>query len=250
MTSLFAGAYSGRDFSPEVQSLLELLKERGFGLKVTGYANKTVRIYYENRNCGYINETVLQRKGVLGYHFQPHGQSTDACPRQLDGKLFEFMTSRYECSADALDVQRTSRNTYLIFRDANVALRVLAADAGVPLPEDVHVVRTGARYVEGRLVDVVMTYRERSEQARSACLSAYGFDCVVCGVNLKRKYRGMDRELIHVHHEDPLSQAKGSREFDPIETMKPVCPNCHSVIHSRTVPYSIEEVRTMLLHAP
>jgi predicted HNH restriction endonuclease len=102
------------------------------------------------------------------------------------------------------------------------------------------------RYVEGRLVDVVMQRRERSGAARSACLAAYGFTCVVCQINLKSRYADLPVEVIHVHHEEALSASEGEQESDPVATMKPVCPNCHAVIHTRTPPYSVEEVRRMV----
>jgi len=111
---------------------------------------------------------------------------------------------------------------------------------------EVQVASLKGRYVEGRLVDVLMQRRERSDAARTACLAAYGFSCIVCQVNLKSRYAGLPVEVIHVHHEEALSDSEGEREFDPVATMKPVCPNCHAVIHTRTPPYSIEEVRRMV----
>lgn len=76
--------------------------------------------------------------------------------------------------------------------------------------------------------------------------AVYGYNCVICGINLKARYAGLPIEVIHVHHEEPLSQSDGEREFDPVVTMKPVCPNCHAVIHSRNPPYPISEVKHMV----
>ncbi|HSX81067.1 MAG TPA: HNH endonuclease [Candidatus Saccharimonadia bacterium] len=53
-------------------------------------------------------------------------------------------------------------------------------------------------------------------------------------------------EFIHVHHCRPLSEIAGEYVVDPIEDLRPVCPNCHAVIHRRTPPFTIEEVRSML----
>ncbi|MDQ2907279.1 MAG: hypothetical protein M3Y81_27545 [Chloroflexota bacterium] len=33
---------------------------------------------------------------------------------------------------------------------------------------------------------------------------------------------------------------------DPIKDLRPVCPNCHTIIHSQYPPYSIDEVRAMV----
>ena len=111
---------------------------------------------------------------------------------------------------------------------------------------EVQVALLKERYVEGKFVDVVMHRRERSGAARSACLAVHGFTCFVCKVNLKSRYAGLPVEVIHVHHEEALSASDGEREFDPVATMKSVCPNCHAVIHSRTPPYSVDEIRRMV----
>jgi len=38
----------------------------------------------------------------------------------------------------------------------------------------------------------------------------------------------------------------GVARDDPIRDLRPVCPNCHVVIHRREPPYSIDEVRQLL----
>lgn len=125
-------------------------------------------------------------------------------------------------------------------------MRVILQDSEVTLEQNVHLGILNKVYVEGRLADVVMQRRERSEAARSACLRVHGYSCYICKVNLKARYLGLPTEVIHVHHEEPLGQAIGEREFDPVATMKPVCPNCHCVVHSRTPAYTIAEVKHML----
>ncbi len=242
--------YAGAPLSEALRSLLPILYRNSFYLVVTGHAGKTIRIERNGQNCGYINSTVIQRRGILGYHFAKHGSATDACPEELRSNLVPYFCERYGCSASALDVyiksEGNSGRAYLILKDPQVALRILLRDLGIELDQDLHIVTIKERYIEGRLVDVVMQRRERSEAARSACLAFYGFTCYVCQVSLKQRYSGLPVEVIHVHHEEPLSQMQEEREFDPVATMKPVCPNCHCVIHSRTPPYSIEEVRGML----
>ena len=239
-------SYAGRELAPQVTSLIDILRRHGFGVLICGGSNKTIRIHHGERRVGYVNATVLQRHGVLGYHFALHGRAADACPKDLVEKIVEIFVARYRIPAEALDVQRSARNTYLIFREPTAALKVLLQDAGAALAADTQVVLTNQKYVEGQISDVTMRRRERSPEARAACLAVYGFDCYVCGVNLRAKYVGLATEVVHVHHEEPLSAASGEQEIDPVATMKPVCPNCHAVIHTRTPPYSITEARAML----
>lgn len=52
--------------------------------------------------------------------------------------------------------------------------------------------------------------------------------------------------FIHVHHLRPLSGIGGGYVVDPVEDLRPVCPNCHAVIHHGGRLRSIEEVRHLL----
>jgi hypothetical protein len=98
--------------------------------------------------------------------------------------------------------------------------------------------------VEGGRVEVTLSRVERSRRLRKACLDHYGTRCQACDVDLGEFYGPMASGLVHVHHLHPASQ--GERETDPIRDLRPVCPNCHLVIHADTVLRSIEDVRHML----
>ena len=43
-----------------------------------------------------------------------------------------------------------------------------------------------------------------------------------------------------------LSEIGKEYEVDPVKDLRPVCPNCHSVIHLKAPPYSIDELKDML----
>jgi DNA-directed RNA polymerase subunit RPC12/RpoP len=49
-----------------------------------------------------------------------------------------------------------------------------------------------------------------------------------------------------------MIKEKGKKhEIDPIRDLRPVCPNCHSVIHIKPRPYTIQEVKEMVAaHRP
>lgn len=242
--------YKGIELPARIQSFLSIISKHSCRLVVTGASKKTIRIFNGDRNLGYINSTVIRRQAIVGYHFLEDGNGTDACAKGNEGSLIQDFCNKYECEPDDIDIHSgvgaNSGRTFLLIRDPRLALEILCQASNGLIEENIVLLEIERRFVEGRVSDVVMKRRERDPKARSACLAAYGFNCYACGINLKSKYCGLDVEVIHVHHEEPLSQSEGAREIYPIATMKPLCPNCHAVIHSRTPPYSITEIRGML----
>jgi predicted HNH restriction endonuclease len=87
---------------------------------------------------------------------------------------------------------------------------------------------------------------ERSRLARNECINVYGRMCAVCGFKFGAVYGPEMEDLIHVHHLEMISSSGGCRAIDPARDMRPVCANCHYVMHQRNPPYTIEEVKGML----
>ena len=102
--------------------------------------------------------------------------------------------------------------------------------------------------VEGAKKSVVVNAYERNALARAQCLKVHGTNCAVCGLNFGQRYGPLAENYIHVHHLRPLSEIKTSYTVDPEKDLRPVCPNCHAVIHiDRTKPpLKLDEVRRML----
>jgi predicted HNH restriction endonuclease len=69
---------------------------------------------------------------------------------------------------------------------------------------------------------------------------------VVCGFDFAAVYGPLAVGFIHVHHLIPLSQAGGEYKVDPVADMRPVCPNCHAVIHLGSECRQIEDIRQLL----
>ena len=101
-------------------------------------------------------------------------------------------------------------------------------------------------YQEGARRRVLSDRIERNPKARAACLAHYGLDCTICGFNFGDFYGNAGQGLIHVHHLEPLGASQSPRQTDPIRDLRPVCANCHAVIHRRQRPLGIEEVQSML----
>lgn len=109
--------------------------------------------------------------------------------------------------------------------------------------EEVH---PDVKYVEGAASRIFVNAFERNRRAREACLRHYGRRCAACGFDFEAKYGKTMAGFIHVHHVVPISQVGTEYQLHPINDLRPVCPNCHAVIHRREPPYSIEEIKQML----
>lgn len=96
---------------------------------------------------------------------------------------------------------------------------------------------------EGTRKQITANKYERNTRARIECLAHYGYDCVICGFNFKKQYGDLGSEYIHVHHLKPVADIGTEYEINPILDLRPVCPNCHVMLHTRKPPYSIEELK-------
>lgn len=104
-----------------------------------------------------------------------------------------------------------------------------------------------ARLYEGTAYAVTLTSYERNRQARQECIAYYGASCFLCKLNFGNVYGPAGEGYVHVHHLSPLSESDSElHEVDPVEDLRPVCPNCHAVIHRRSPPYTMEEMQELL----
>lgn len=100
--------------------------------------------------------------------------------------------------------------------------------------------------VEGAAVTIKLSVWERNAKARQLCIERYGPICLVCDFDFENRYGDLAKGFIHVHHINPLSKVRGKRSIDPVADLRPVCPNCHAVIHLGGRCLSIDEVRASL----
>ena len=97
---------------------------------------------------------------------------------------------------------------------------------------------------EGEEETYVLNKYERSKKAREACLAAHGSACKVCGIDFGKAYGPEFAGKIEVHHIIPLSQIGSEYVVDPVNDLVPVCPNCHTALHSKKDGvYTIEELK-------
>jgi 5-methylcytosine-specific restriction enzyme A len=114
---------------------------------------------------------------------------------------------------------------------------------GLQTPQEVHEVGT---YVEGSTKRIAVNAYERNRKAAKQCVDHYGHNCSVCDFNFARTYGEVGEDFIHVHHLKPLSKITSEYRVDPIRDLRPICPNCHAMIHRRDPAYGIDELKRIL----
>lgn len=108
-------------------------------------------------------------------------------------------------------------------------------------PEEVSSYTT---HLEGRVRQVLVNSYERNPKARAKCIAHYGAVCSVCSFNFGKAYGKIGEGFIHVHHLKEISSIAKEYEVDPIEDLRPVCPNCHAMLHTQRPALTIEMLKS------
>lgn len=107
-------------------------------------------------------------------------------------------------------------------------------------PEEIEAEPQGV--IEGAKKQITVNIYERDPNARRKCIAHWKARCVVCEFNFGRVYGELGNGYIHVHHLKPLAEIGEEYVLDPINDLRPVCPNCHAMLHRRKPALSIDEL--------
>ncbi|WP_233884581.1 HNH endonuclease [Paraburkholderia flagellata] len=99
------------------------------------------------------------------------------------------------------------------------------------------------RYSEGKSRLVTVKTYDRSPAARQACIAHHGYKCAVCGFCFEETYGALGAGYIEVHHLNQVADIDEEHLIDPITDLRPVCANCHRMLHKQRPPLSIDELR-------
>ena len=99
---------------------------------------------------------------------------------------------------------------------------------------------------EGRLTSVIVNKYERSRVNRAIALEIHGFICKGCDLRMADLYGPIGEGVIHVHHVEPVSLMSSPRVLNPATDLVPLCPNCHAIVHRKTPPLDILELKESL----
>jgi hypothetical protein len=158
-------------------------------------------------------------------------------PKRIEPTIQPVLTSR------GLKKENTTENYLYGFARA---YRDATRDDPDPLAEEI---LDPALYSEGAKKTVVVNAYERSSAARTMCLRAHGTNCCVCKVDLATIYGEIGKGFIHVHHLNPVAAQGGAYILDPIKDLRPVCPNCHAMLHRTVAILTPEQLQARMKKA-
>ena len=120
------------------------------------------------------------------------------------------------------------------------------SDDTLIFPDEVGEVEETKTFKEGSIRQIQVNAYERNNQARKKCIEYYGLNCYVCKFNFEKVFGEIGKGFIHVHHIIPLAEINQEYEVNPIQDLRPLCPNCHAMIHRKYPPFTIEEIKDLL----
>ncbi len=103
-------------------------------------------------------------------------------------------------------------------------------------------------FAEGKAKNVTYKTYDRSPAARQACIDHHGYNCSVCDFNFERTYGKHGSKYIEVHHLKQVADVGEEHLINPINDLRPVCANCHRMLHKTRPPISIEELKMNISH--
>ncbi|MFL5329216.1 MAG: HNH endonuclease [Gemmataceae bacterium] len=122
-------------------------------------------------------------------------------------------------------------------------IRTIASQRDFQSPDEVP---TDLVYREGAVSRVLVNRYERDPDARLACIAHHGATCSVCGFDFSAVYGPLAQGYIHVHHLKALSDCQGNYDVNPVSDLRPICPNCHAVVHLGGANRELAEVRGLM----
>lgn len=106
-------------------------------------------------------------------------------------------------------------------------------------------VREQQEYLEGFEREVTRELKARNRAVVEEAKRRFGVTCVVCGFNFGHFYGPSAHGFIEGHHLEAMASYRGPRKVTPDE-IRPVCANCHRMLHRGKKLLSIERLKRMI----
>ena len=133
-------------------------------------------------------------------------------------------------------------NRFAASIERNVNTKVANGTGGIHVLGYLYPEEAGTlNFMEGVKREVAVNAYERNPKARRRCLEHYGYKCCVCEISFEEVYGEIGKNFIHVHHLIQVAKA-GRKRINPISELRPVCPNCHAMLHRADPPLDPKEL--------
>jgi predicted HNH restriction endonuclease len=143
-----------------------------------------------------------------------------------------------------------SNHGYISGQAIELYCRFIADKEGydlVIIKESLARLNSNSNFSEGDEKEIQGIVYERDPKARKACIEYYGCKCIICGMDFEQVYGDLGKGFIEVHHIIPISERGGHYIVDPIKDLRPLCSNCHSMIHRLKHVLTIEELKKIIV---
>jgi len=205
----------------------------------------------------YSNEHGFVGTGIVGSRESYHVRELCDLPPDYESPThLQFRTVTWIRFVDRLDhaVSPSEAGFHPVATKARIVdhalaeriVRLIGAQSSVVegrLPEEIP---DNSSCYEGAVQTVLVDRYERSPDARRVCVDHWGSICSVCNFDFAQKYGALGAGYIHVHHLRLISSDKKAHKVNPVTDLRPVCPNCHAMLHRRNPPLSIEALQHQL----
>ncbi|NLF72441.1 MAG: hypothetical protein GX575_25685 [Candidatus Anammoximicrobium sp.] len=185
----------------------------------------------------------LKRKEFKVLPFTLLFEVTDDHLKRIERELIE--NKLFRCSTDELrrlcgaEAKRISTPAAWLDHNRSLPPQMVEFSSPDEVPETV-------TYSEGATQRVSKNSYERNPKARAACIAHYGPRCVICAFDFSEFYGAAFQDRIHVHHVRALATIGGEYAVDPVKDLRPVCPNCHAMLHTVKPAMGLETLRRIV----
>ncbi|WP_425618103.1 HNH endonuclease [Anatilimnocola sp. NA78] len=200
--------------------------------------------YFGMATVGQVFQDSASVKGDLYCDIEDYVEFSKALLAKVDDDYLEDIPPSQAANYWRDGVRRISTAVYeQIVEWAAAEGAVVLQPPSVDLPGEE---KPSTKFIEGAVKSVVVNAYERNPKARNACVGHHGFVCAVCGFNFVHLYGDIGQDFIHVHHVKDIASIGAEYEVDPIDDLRPVCPNCHAMLHKAKPAMSIEKLKAII----
>lgn len=193
-------------------------------------------------------------RNLLGSHYDVNGMKLYTRKRTSGQKSIFSLTAEGKAF---LEKNRGSLS-YIFdntFQYDDVQTVLTAVDTVQGKKKDLYAYNEKDMVSEGKIAKKDTVVRKRSKKLRDAAIAYYTkpdgkIYCAACGFCFEDMYHDRGNGFIEIHHEKPLYQfsTDGFETYvgEAIQNMKPVCSNCHRMLHRGESTITVDELKQII----